>query len=830
MALLALPWSVQWLTAISAGMPILLLPLVVVCWRRNQRDTQTEKARPDRFRGLAIAMLGLVLGLVWAARTLENALAHRWTPLAGGHAQPFAACVEGVPERLAALTPHGAAPPTAVAPRAGLRLYVRVINDPEPRQNVVSDAKVLRQLEAAAPPVGHRLRLVWFDAPTIKPNSCYRFSARLRAPHGAVNPAGFDAERWMFATGIDGTGTVLRAQPLSRAKFDAPSHSFAWSDRARLAVADFFDTHAPRHGPVLSAQVIGQVSSISAADWGLFRATGTVHLMVISGLHITLAAGVGFLLGRVLGLLCPPVLLVLDAAFLGALSGALCGALYVALAGEGVAIARAALMVMPALVLRALGWRTSLLASLRVAAFFLLVLDPRVAHAPGFWLSVGAVLVLALKRDRVDRLEHHSDSAWPERGVSLARSLWTLVRLEWFLTVLLAPLLILLTTSWPLAGLPANLVAVPVMTFLVLPLALLAALLMGPLPGVAIMALELAETIFGVLHRALQGLGRLPLLYGDPSFAAALLALVAGLFALLNAERRLASPLLLAMSTALLPARVEVPEGEFRVTALDVGQGDAILVDTRTHRLLFDTGPGFPDGTDRVASVILPSIVATGPARLDAVIVSHADLDHAGGAGSLEEALAPERWIGAWPTAPWALLPCHGGAWVWDRVRFRLLTGKRVIHAPDSRLTQVPKIEPGSNDDSCILEISNGRARVLLPGDISVRVEALVQREVARPLDLIVAPHHGSRSSSSRAFVRLTGARTVWFSAGQCNRYGHPHPDVVARYLNAGARVFVTANSGALTWSSVAPHRVHEARSNAAYWRERISPTGSVSN
>ena len=838
MALLALPWSASALAALGAGLPMLLLPLVLVLLRLGWRETALGPAAADAVRAMAAGTLGLGLGLGWAAVSMQTALDQRVAPLLRGHGQTFAACIEGVPERLAA---RGAG-------REGLRLRVRVIDELERNPERAARSGRAHQINRLALPAGTRLRLVWIDAPRVEPGSCLRFSARLQEPRGLVNPAGFDAERWLFASGIQGTGSVLRATPVEGVRGKAFSDLFGWADEARLAIAEFFGRHAPRHAAVLAAQVIGEVTQVPAEDWALFRATGTVHLMVISGLHITLAAGAGFLFGRFLGMLWPPVLLSLDAARLGALTGGVAAILYVALAGEGIAIARAALMVMPALILRALGWRTSLVASLRVAALVLLWFDPRSAHAPGFWLSVGAVMVLAMQSDRRERDPRRAAT---ELRVSMLRSqLVTLLRIEWLMTIALAPLLLVLTGSWPLASLPSNLVAVPVMTVLVLPLALAAAALSHVLPALAVFALQAASAIFSGLREVLELLAKVPLLYGAPSPLLAALALTAGGLLLFSVGKRSACLLILAISAGLLPARVELPIGEFRVTALDVGQGDAILVDTARHRLLFDTGPGFPDGTDRVSSVIVPSIVATGPARLDAAIVSHADLDHAGGALSLNQALAPRRWFGAWPAAPLRLTRCHGRAWTWDGVAFRFLpVGRSVNTVPAEALpggsragrseragveqaaepgSQAAK--PGSNDDSCVLEIGNGRARVLLPGDISARVEMRLQREMTRPVSLIVAPHHGSRTSSSRAFVRLAGAPIAWFSAGFGNRYGHPHPDVIGRFQDIGARLHVTAWSGALSWSSRDPDRVGEERLEAPYWRAPVSPVGSVSS
>ncbi|MFM8355458.1 MAG: DNA internalization-related competence protein ComEC/Rec2, partial [Gammaproteobacteria bacterium] len=555
--------------------------------------------------------------------------------------------------------------------------------------------------------------------------------------------------------------------------------------------------------------------------------------------HITLAAALGALFGRLLSCCVPMLLPYIHAGWLAAAGGVLAAVGAVLLAGGGIAILRALLMAVPALLLRALGFRASLLRSLLVALWLLLLVDAPAVLGSGLWFSAGAVLVLALLPRR-HRPASEAEQI-PKRTV-IRDGCFTLLRAETALTVVLGPLQVALAGSWPTAGLPANLLAVPVMTLIVTPLVLLAAVLYAPLPDVAGVALACADWAFDRLAAVLAALAHGPEFAGAPDAWRLALGLVGGLGLLLTHRWQHRAMLTLAASVVLMPGgqrseRAVIGVGEFRVTAIDVGQGDAILVDTAWHRLLFDTGPGFPDGRDRVMTHIMPVLAATGRTALDRVILSHADLDHTGGAVTFRHRGEVADWLG---TAPQASLSrptpssarrapqqsdCHAREWQWDGVTFR--TEARIGASPAHRLATATRIEPGSNDDSCVLAIGNGRVRVLLPGDIGERVEMALLGVLHGPFDLVLAPHHGSRSSSSRAFMRRLQARTVWISAGHGNRYGHPHPEVCGRYRVQGARVFVTAVAGALTWRSDQPLDTRSVRSgHGPYWRSRPSSAG----
>lgn len=820
---LVLPWPEPVVRALASGFTLLpALASLLVLLRGWPYWSGTERTQLRLLGVVAGLVLGVALGLGWGAAAMQSALATRISDRPGDHAEQL---------RVRVLEEPLQTPARGAMPSSQRFLALVLVNTPPAHGRAPNR-------------VGARIRLSWNAGPTLAPGDVLAVAVRLRAPRGQANVAGFDAERWLLANGIDGTGTVLRGTVVDRQPAAGLS---GWISAQRSAIAAFIRETSDRHAGVLAAQIVGQVEAIPESDWAIFRATGTVHLMVISGLHITLAAALGAVAGRLLACCVPWLLPYLHAGWLGAAGGVLVAIAAVLLAGGGVAIVRAVLMALPALLLRALGFRTSLLRSLLVALWVLLVTEPRAVLGSGLWFSTGAVAVLALLPVALARGSGSGPRGQADR-LPLMEGLSTLLRAEVALTLALAPLQVALTGAWPIAGLPANLVAVPVMTLVVTPLVLLAGGLRQWAPDAARLLLALAAEVFDWLARGLAALARWPELHGAPDAPLLLLGLAGGLGLLLVRRWQHRALMALAASVVLLPGgqrseAAPLPVGQFRVTAIDVGQGDAILVDTARHRLLFDTGPGFTDGRDRVMTHIMPVLAATGRPALDLVLLSHADLDHTGGLGTLLGRVSVDAWLGALPPAsevqpadagPMLMLPigsrtgCHGRQWRWDGVVFRLEA--RIGASSAHRVSPATRIEAGSNDDSCVLLIDNGHARALLPGDISARIEMALLGVLVGPLELLVAPHHGSQSSSSRAFVRRLQPRTVWISAGHGNRYGHPHPTVCARYAAQGSRVFVTAASGALTWRSDRPGETRIVRQRLGpYWRLEPTSEGGCS-
>ncbi len=594
-------------------------------------------------------------------------------------------------------------------------------------------------------PLPRRLRLSWYDGETKPaPGACLTLVVRFKRPRGVANPAGFDFERHALVQGIGATGYVVRAlEPAAGCgqRLDI--------DRTRDAIAADIDAaiEPGRVRATLKGLAIGDTREISDADWDLFRATGTTHLIAISGLHVGLAAAVGagvfwiiFWLWPTLGLRWPRP----QAMALGAL---LTAGLYALIAGFSLPTQRTLLtiaaMLAGVLTRRELGWWTRY----ALALLAVLLLDPLAPLTPGLWLSFGAVAWLILAFGQRWRPE-----PWWR--------LWVLPQLG--LTVALLPLGLAFFQQASLAAPLVNLLAVPYVTFVIVPLLLLA-LLLSPLPALAAPVWQVSAWLLGGFDGLVVATADWPLTrwtLPPPSPLAWLLALAESL-----------------------------PEGAFALTLLDVGQGQASLVQTRSHALLIDTGPGFPDGGDLGDRVLAPSLAQIGVRRLDRLIVSHDDLDHAGGTASLRRRLPIDRIDSSAPdTIPGARLCQMGERWIWDGVEFEIL------HPP-------PTLPYLGNESSCVVRIGGPGGSVLIPGDIGEVIEGRLVREQRGRLvvDVLIAGHHGSAGSSSAAFLQAVTPKQVWYSAGYRNRFNFPRPEVVERVAQVGARQYGTAQAGAVT-------------------------------
>jgi len=783
--LLALPWPVaaedllRLLALVLAFLAILLAALLAPAMRRHCWPR----------RGAAVvALLGLATGFSWSLVRHADALEGRMPARTSGDAVRLIVRVSSEPVAITGQTPDLPA----------LRFQARVLEGLADRHGP-----------------GPILRLSWYGAEPVQRGDLWRVSATVRGPWGYANPGGFDYERWLLGQGIQGTGTVRRGVLLKRA-------NPGLLDRARAHFEGFIAGRQLQSGGVLTALLVGVSAGIDAEQWATFRDTGTIHLMVISGLHIGLAATLGYLVGRGLSRLCPLLLLWFDARKYGALFGALFSTGYMLLSGAGLPAVRACIMAVPLLLLVASGRRCQAGAALPVALVGVLLLDPLAIHQQGFWLSFGAVLLLVLLFGRNhgggSRSRAGQDSPASASGpVAPIAAAWTsaraagaaLIEAQWALTLAMAPLLILLTDRLSWVSALANLIAVPVVSVGVVPLTLAGGLLSLVWPAAAATCLLVADLMLSPVLAMLDVLGAVPVLQAAPAPAWVLVAQLAALLWLLRVPHPQPLLLMLAMSTVLLPVANNVAAGQFRVTALDVGQGDAILVDTARHRLLFDTGPAFPGGFEVGSTVVVPGVLATGPARLDALVLSHDDLDHTGGHAGVREALPIRRTLASFPLAD--AESCDNAHWQWDGVDFRFL--------------DIPRAGPGgasprSNEQSCVLLIENGTHRALLAGDIGAGIESRLLRLLPGRIDLLFAPHHGSLSSSSMAFVRIARPDWVFVSAGLDNRYGHPHPRVMARYAAIDARVLQTGRQGALVWQTSAPATATGWRlSRPPYWR-----------
>jgi competence protein ComEC len=645
----------------------------------------------------------------------------------------------------------------------------------------------LEQVESRRAKLPERLRLAWYGGPELRAGETWRLAVRLKRPHGLVNPHAFDYEAWLLAQRIGATGTVKTAERVSVA-----SGVGAWRDVLRQRL---LGVQAHGREGALAALVLGDGSGLSVADWRVLQDTGTVHLMVISGQHIALMAGL--LYGLIAGLArlgwwpraWPWLPCACALAFAGALG-------YGLLAGFEVPVRRACVMVGLALLWR---WRFRHLGvglPLLMALLAVLLLEPLAGLQPGFWLSFGAVMLLIL-------IFNGRLGAW---------TWWqTLGRAQWAMAVGLLPLLMALGLPVSASGPLANLLAVPWVGLAVVPLALLGTLLL-PLFGVGEALLWVAGGLLDLLFMLLSQIAD-----WLPAWQPSALPLWAWLLCALGTVLLLlpAGVPLRSLGWLLLLALFYTPQprpalGQAEVWVLDVGQGLSVLLRTHGHTLLYDAGPRFGD-FDLGERVVLPSLRGLDERRLDLLLISHADNDHAGGARAIQRGVAIERVVSGEPEALPAVLQaqaCEAGrSWQWDGVRFS------TWRWADAR---------NANQASCVLLVEAAGERMLLTGDIDSRAErALLDSGLDVRADWLLAPHHGSRSSSSPAFVQAVAPRAVLISRGQHNSFGHPHPTVLARYHAVFARIYDTVEQGALRVQLGTFAAGQGLRHRARFWREK---------
>lgn len=660
-----------------------------------------------------------------------------------------------------------------------LWLEGRVIGLPE--QGAGSVRFELAEASSRRTALPAHLRLSWHAGPEVRSGERWRLAVTLRRPLGLLNPHGPDQEAALLARRIGALGTVKAGERLAPA-------AMAWRDsvRQRLLAVDAFG----REG-ALAALVLGDGAALSAGDWQVLQATGTVHLMVISGQHIGLLAGLVYAL--VAGLarlgLWPRALPWLPCACGLAFAAALA---YGLLAGFQVPVRRACIMLAVVLLWRLRFRHLGAGLPLLLALNGVLLVEPLAALQPGFWLSFGAVAVLVFAFS--GRLG--AFSPWRAWG-----------RAQWVIAVGLLPLLLALGLPVSLSAPLANLLAVPWISLAVLPLALAGTTLLV-LPSLGDGLLWLAGVSLHGLFYLLESIAAwqaawlpaaLPLWSWELVVAGAwLLLLPRGM-----PMRLFGMPLLLM---AGFTPRAELPAGQVDVWQLDVGQGLAFVLRTREHALLYDTGAKLAD-SDLGERVVVPTLRKLGIHQLDTLLISHADADHAGGAGSVQRALTPRRIISGEALADgFQAQPCSSGeSWQWDDVRFSLW--------------QAPEAKDG-NQQSCVLLVEAGGEKLLLTGDIDAEVEAAwLQGPQATRVDWLQAPHHGSRSSSSQRFLQRAAPRGILVSRGRHNSFGHPHPWVMARYAALGATVYDSAVLGAVHLRLGVFAQAQGMRSVLRFWR-----------
>jgi competence protein ComEC len=634
----------------------------------------------------------------------------------------------------------------------------------------------------------------------------WRFTVRLKRPHGFQNPGGFDYEAWLFQQGVRARGYVRHGEMLGYAPFSSTA-------RFRQRVADQFQAWLPgnRFTGIVTALAVGSRNGIDTKQWQVFRATGTSHLMAISGLHVGLIAGIGFFLTRWAWSLPGSTVLRLPAPAAGAIGAIVLGFLYAALAGFSIPTQRALVMLVVAM--GGLIWLRKLSPNVVIGSSLLavLVFDPMAPLSAGFWLSFLAVMAIVYF------------GRWRR---SRELPIFRLARIQWVLALVLTPLTLLLFQSASLAAPVANLVAVPLFALVIVPLTLLAVVAGQILPAVVpTYILSVAVTMLEGLWMALSWLADvMPMIYQSVSIYSVMPAL-AGAF-LLSLPPAVPSRWIgvIGFIPLCFPGiSTTLRDGDVRLTLLDVGQGLSVVVQTRSRTVVYDTGPRFSTGFDTGKGVVVPYLRHLGRPTVDMLVVSHGDTDHIGGAESLGNSLKLRQIISSVPDkielTGVPLLKCRAGQqWQWDGVKF-------VVLSPSAW-------QGSSNNNSCVLRVSGRHGSILLPGDIERDQERrLVSRYGAGlSASVLVAPHHGSRTSSSSSFIDAVSPEVVLFPAGYRNRYRHPNRQVVNRYRARGIEIANTASAGAITvsFSGAGPVTHRFRQQSRRFWFNQPAESGPV--
>ncbi|MBX3725264.1 MAG: DNA internalization-related competence protein ComEC/Rec2 [Xanthomonadales bacterium] len=702
------------------------------------------------------ATLCLLAGLCWSSWHASQALALRLPSHLQGVDLVAQGRIDGLPARTAdglrfRFCPERAwngAEPVAVGGCWRLAWYPR------------RDFSGLR--EADAPALG--------ELPELAPGARWQLQVRLRRPRGLGNPGAFDLERTALQQGIAAVGHVRNHA--DNAALTPGGGMDAWRDRVSLRLRNA--VAAPRPAALLAGLAVGDRRGFSEHDWTTLCRTGTSHLFAISGLHVGMVAGLAGGLALLLVRRWPALLRRAPARLWALPPALLAAAVYAALAGFQTPTRRSLAMLAVAALALALRRGAGPWQAFALALAVVLILEPLALLSTGAWLSFLGVAFLLLAAG--------------------GRAPWwqALPRAQWAVAVGLLPAGVAFfgQASWvaPLV----NLVAVPWVGLTVVPPLLAGVGLQALAPGLATPLLAIASTSLAWLMALLDRLAAAPLAASplpEVGPMALLAAVLAALLCLLPVPARMRWLAPLLVLPLLLPVRASPAHGEFRLDALDVGQGTAVLVRTRHHALLFDTGARFPSGYDLGEAVVVPALEALAVRRLDLLVLSHADIDHAGGAAAVLRAVAVESVLGGEPVPGIPLSPCHESLhWTWDGVRFELL------HPPS-------RYPVRGNELSCVLRIQGRGGSALITGDAGevaeLRMLALHRERLAS--DVLVLGHHGSQGSSIAAFLDAVAPRLAIATAGHRNRFGHPHRDVVQRLAMRDIALANTAEQGAVS-------------------------------
>lgn len=664
-------------------------------------------------------------------------------------------------------------------------------------------------------PFPHKINISSYGELRVKTGEHWRLLVKLKKPRGFVNPGGFDYQASLLRRGVGATGYIREGEH----QLLLPQPSFSL-DVLRYELREWLinSSQSPQKG-ILIALLVGDTSLVEKEQWGEMIKTGTNHLIAISGLHLGFFAIVGFFFGNLIGRFVQLIWHKYPSMMLGYLCSILFTLFYSIIAGLNIPTIRT--LIMLAAIQLALLWQRNLRGrdTLLIALVFVLLYDPLAAYDMGFWLSFGAVAMLIFCFSGRIALPRKS---LPQR--IYVNHFGVFIKSQWVMFIgLLIPLALLVHTSSLLAP-PANFIAIPVITFFVVPCLILAAFCHFIFSGGEGFFLTCAEWGMDWVHEWLNylltaGAGKLnPVITLNPW---AIILAVLSVFLILL-PRGLNNKWLgsIGLVLAFIIPLKKLPD--LQVLTFDVGQGTAILIRTPNHQLLYDTGPAYTENFDAGSGIIVPYLQGQGLRHLDRIVMSHNDKDHSGGLGGVLAATTIDQlWLGEpdkyhrQENDP-LVDACHTQLpWRWDDVDFRFITWPIAVTAKP-------------NNHSCVLMIEYQGHKILLTGDIEKEVEqTLVKQNSLAPVEVLLAPHHGSHTSSTAGFVAQTHPQYVIYSAGYHNQHGHPHQNVQDRYTEIGSFPLNTAYSGALefVWNKDQNSLIQYRQLSKRYWFD--SPANS---
>ena len=651
------------------------------------------------------------------------------------------------------------------------------------------------------------VRLSWTSHPphALRPGQRWKFTARLKRPHSFLNPGTPDYSGKLFRQSIQALGSVRSQKEqllLSTPVFHINNFRYHLAETIQATLGKKPST------AIIIALAIGEDQWISPEQWDIFRKTGTIHLMAISGLHVGFITLLSFWLARRFWGYCGQAALWCPTHYFALWVSILSTFCYALLAGFSVPTQRTFIMISTALFMEiGLARQTTLSQILAVALLAVLLWDPFAIMDVGFWLSFGVVIFLVY----VFSHRHQSFSPGFLRYIRMVTFIWALTSPHskvpffffpiflkclrfsqecWAATLGLFPLSILFAIPFSIASLIANLIAIPVITFGVVPFTLLGSLFIDQLPILGNFFLHSSAYLFEILWPLLVWLGNIfksheiPI----PPLWVGLVAL-GGTFILFLPRGFPARWIGFFGFLPLFFLPIPHPrQGEIWFTLLDVGQGLSAFIRTEHHTLIYDTGPKFSERFD-AGQILVPFLRSQGIDTIDTLLLSHQDQDHIGGTQSLLNSFFVQDILTSSSLAFPRSRACHAGQfWHWDNVDFHIL------HPP------VHDYFSNSNHRSCVLKVSTMTGSILLSGDIEKPIERSLIKRSSVHADILIVPHHGSRSSSTEAFIDAVKPKVALFSSGYQNRFHHPHPEVVQRYHRHHIQTWNTAQQGAISF------------------------------